>query len=108
MIRLARRGSVTAAALSMGTTITLIVLGTSLPRQELGIGTFYFIVGILIASITLRPWAIWLTWGSTSPHSVCSGSCAMGVMVETSADNVLFTSGFLCAFTALDRRLGRR
>jgi rsbT co-antagonist protein RsbR len=107
MIALARRGAVTAAALGMGTAITLIVLGTSLPRQELGIGTFYFMVGILIASITLRPWAIWLTLGiNIAALAVLGVALAMGYMVPTSTDNVLFTCGFLCAFTALIGALG--
>jgi rsbT co-antagonist protein RsbR len=61
---LARSGRVT---LSAATLITLIMLGTLSPmltNRTVSFSLFYLSLSLLIASLTLRPWQIWLVLGA--------------------------------------------
>jgi rsbT co-antagonist protein RsbR len=61
MLAMARRGSVTAAALSMIGFVTLLLFVSSWTSGRVGIVPFFLLVSVLLASITVRPWAVALT-----------------------------------------------
>lgn len=60
VIWLARRGLVTAGALTLIATITLSLIGGTLSRRGLSVAAFFFVLPVLVASLTLRPAWIWL------------------------------------------------
>jgi rsbT co-antagonist protein RsbR len=61
MLVLARRGNVTAAALGMISFVSLLLFFSSWLSGRVGIVPFFMIISILLASITVRPWAVALT-----------------------------------------------
>ena len=62
VVVLARRGLVTLSALLFIGTELLAVLGASLSARQLSIAPFFLVLALLIASLTLRPWQIWLVF----------------------------------------------
>ena len=57
---MARRGLVTPAALIFIVSLLLATLGSALSTGRLSVPPFYLLVPLLVASLTLRPWPIWL------------------------------------------------
>ncbi|HEY1013543.1 MAG TPA: STAS domain-containing protein [Herpetosiphonaceae bacterium] len=61
VIWLARRGHVAAGAGALLATVTLSLIGGIFSRRGLSVAAFFFVLPVLIASLTLRPRWIWLT-----------------------------------------------
>src|SRR6266487_417306 len=57
---MARRGLVAPAALIFIVSLLLATLGSALSTGRLSVTPFYLLVPLLVASLTLRPWQIWL------------------------------------------------
>jgi rsbT co-antagonist protein RsbR len=57
---MARRGLVTPAALIFIASLLLATLSSALSSGRLSVTPFYLLVSLLVASLTLRPWQIWL------------------------------------------------
>jgi rsbT co-antagonist protein RsbR len=60
VLLLARRGMVTLGALLFVSVLTLGTLGGALSMGMLSVAPFFLILPLLIASLCLRPWQIWL------------------------------------------------
>jgi rsbT co-antagonist protein RsbR len=59
----ARRGLVTIAALALIATEMIAVLGSIVNMGQLSSTPFFLLLAVLAASLTLRPWQIWLVLG---------------------------------------------
>ena len=107
MLALARRGSVTTAALSMIGFVTLLLFVSSWASGRVGIVPFFFIVSVLLASVTVRPWAVALTLALNIAALLALAWLLAGTEQRPPALVEVFGyGGALCAFAGLIGALG--
>jgi methyl-accepting chemotaxis protein len=60
---LARRGQVMLAGILLTVSLTVIIFVSMVTSRALGVTPFYLFLSVLVASLVLRPWHIWLVLG---------------------------------------------
>jgi rsbT co-antagonist protein RsbR len=104
---LAQRGGVTAAALSMIGFVTLLLFVSSWAGGRVGIVPFFLIVSILLASVTVRPWAVALTLAINIAALLLLAWLLAGTEQRPPALLEVFGyGGALCGFAGLIGALG--
>ncbi len=107
VIFLARRGFVTAGALLFLATISIGVLSSIVTSSQLGPAPFFLILVVIAASLTLKPWQIWIVLGL-----ILGGLLGSLLLLthspfnEPNDSNIIFASGFMLVVATIMCFLG--
>jgi methyl-accepting chemotaxis protein len=104
---LTRRGKVMLSGMLLTASVTIVVLGSLIGSRTLGVTPFYLFLPVLIASLVLRPWHIWLVLGINLVGLllICL-ALPTNPMADSLSYQVLTGSSLLMCITALMAFLG--
>jgi len=106
---LARSGRVTFSAWLLITMEILSVVGGSLVSGTLSVSPFFLIISVLIASLSLRPWQIWLVLAANVIGLIATIlALPNSPFTEPNGDVVVFGSFLLLGIVALMGFLGAK
>jgi rsbT co-antagonist protein RsbR len=102
VIALARRGHVTAGGFTLVLILLAATMGTSAASGQISVTPFYFIIPMLVACLTLRPWQIAAVWATCLLGLTgLAMTLAAGTLVPAMQQQIIVGGYVLTSLTAL-------